>query len=626
MCPEVIASTFALFLLAILLRILYRVWPNRKKTPSQAVFAQFALAAVTLEAETIFDQLLLGGVVNLGKEWASVFYTTEFSLISVIGFLWVKYFVVMQNGSFNSWKKYSMLLRIPTIVVFISAASSYWTDFLFRIINEEGRYYYLDGTYYWIQYLPYLYIIVGFIVFLKQALNDNRAKTIRNLWYLFLFSFPHMTASVFQLLAKVDYGLPQAGICLCVILAYMEMYMEEIKEAERLRDLDAVNAKLREANQAKTRFLFNMSHDIRTPMNAIIGYTNLMGKNIENQAKCKDYIAKIDKSSQYLLSLINNVLEMASIESGAIVNDTHTCNIYTIKQSLESIFGEQMKQKGLEFNVNVDIQHTNIIIDEVKVRSILLNLISNAYKYTLPGGTIVVTVREFHSEKPDCGMYQVIISDTGVGISKEFRSHLFDEFSREKNSSGNKIEGAGLGMSIVKNYVDQLGATISVDSEVGEGTTFTITHPAIPLAQSDEQAAPVETSNVIPRFEGKKVLLVEDNDLNAEIAYEILKGMGIQVDRAEDGIQCIHKMSQSEEGYYDLILMDIQMPNLNGYEATRAIRTTMTGKKADIPILAMTANAFKEDRLESLKAGMNGHLAKPINVIELTQELSRILG
>ncbi|SHK49253.1 ATP-binding protein [Fibrobacter sp. UWEL] len=626
MIPELVSSVFAVFLLVLLIRVLYRVWPNRKDSPSQGIYANFVLAALILEAETIPDLLLLCGIFQLNKIAASIFYTTEFTLIALVAYQWFKYFVTIQNEKKVFTRKWNILFAIPTIIVFIAAASSYWTNALFITEFTDGQYYYLNGTLPWIQYIPYIYILAGMGLIFKQAVKDNREKTRKNLWFIFTFTFPCAIAVAFQALAGIDYGFTQAGICLAVYLSYVELYIEEIKEAKRLKDIDEINAKLKDANQAKTRFLFNMSHDIRTPMNAIIGYTSLISKNMSHPEKCLDYISKIDKSSQYLLSLINNVLEMASIESGAIVNDTRICNIYAIKQSLESIFGEQMKQKGLEFNVNVDIQHTNIIIDEVKVRSILLNLISNAYRYTLPGGTIVVTVREFHSEKPDCGMYQVIISDTGVGISKEFRSHLFDEFSREKNSSGNKIAGAGLGMSIVKNYVEQLGATISVDSEVGEGTTFTITHPAIPLAQSDEQAAPVETSNVIPRFEGKKVLLVEDNDLNAEIAYEILKGMGIQVDRAEDGIQCIHKMSQSEEGYYDLILMDIQMPNLNGYEATRAIRTTMTGKKADIPILAMTANAFKEDRLESLKAGMNGHLAKPINVIELTQELSRILG
>lgn len=626
MKPEIEASIFAVFLLILLCRIFFRVWANRAKAQSQKVFALFALAGIVIEIETIFDQLLLGHILQIGKEAAAVFYTSKYTLFAIIGYLWVKYFCTIQNKSLKSWNEHTWILQIPIILVFIASASSYWTNLVFSIYVEEGQYYYADGSQIWIKYLPYTYILAGLVIFLKQALNDNLEKTRRNLWYIFIFSFPSAIAALFQTLSGIDYGYTQVGISLSVILTYMETYVEEIKEAERLRNLDEVNAKLKDANQAKTRFLFNMSHDIRTPMNAIIGYTSLIGKNISNQEKCLDYITKIDKSSQYLLSLINNVLEMASIESGAIANDSHICNVYTIKQTLESIFGEQMKQKSLDFSVNVDVQHTNIIIDEVKLRSIFLNLISNAYKHTPSGGAVVVTIREFSSEQENCGLYQIIISDTGVGISRKYLPHLFDEFSRERDSSGNKIEGAGLGMSIVKNYVDQLGAQISVDSEQGEGTTFTITHAAIPLAQNEPEDTPTVSTNIIPRFEGKRVLVVEDNDLNAEIAYEILKGMGIQVERAEDGIQCIHKLTHVEEDYYDLILMDIQMPNLNGYEATRAIRTTMDGKKSKLPILAMTANAFKEDKMESMKAGMNGHLAKPINVIELTKELARILG
>ncbi|PWJ59103.1 MULTISPECIES: ATP-binding protein [unclassified Fibrobacter] len=625
MIPELVSSVFAVFLLVLLIRVLYRVWPNRKDSPSQGIYANFVLAALILEAETIPDLLLLCGIFQLNKIAASIFYTTEFTLIALVAYQWFKYFVTIQNEKKVFTRKRNILFAIPTIIVFIAAASSYWTNALFITEFTDGQYYYLNGTLPWIQYIPYIYILAGMGLIFKQAVKDNREKTRKNLWFIFTFTFPCAIAVAFQTLAGIDYGFTQAGICLAVYLSYVELYIEEIKEAKRLKDIDEINAKLKDANQAKTRFLFNMSHDIRTPMNAIIGYTSLISKNMSHPEKCLDYISKIDKSSQYLLSLINNVLEMASIESGTITNDTKTCNIYTIKQTLDTIFGEQMKKKSIDFSVNVDIQHTNIIIDEVKVRSIFLNLISNAYKYTSAGGSVTVTIREFSSEKENCGLFQIIISDTGIGISREFLPHLFEDFAREKNSDRNKIEGAGLGMSIVKNYVEQLGATISVDSEVGEGTTFTITHPAVPLAQNDKPAVQEKVTSTTPRFDGKRVLIVEDNDLNAEIAYEILKGLGIQVERAEDGIQCIHKLNQASDGYYDLILMDIQMPNLNGYETTRAIRSTMDGKKSELPILAMTANAFKEDREESVKAGMNGHLAKPINVIELTKELTRNL-
>lgn len=388
--------------------------------------------------------------------------------------------------------------------------------------------------------------------------------------------------------------------------------------------LEQARKQAEEANMAKTKFLFNMSHDIRTPMNAIIGFTELLQKNLDNPEKRANFVKKIQDSSQFLLSLINNVLEMARIESGKASLDISINNTDIFIQEFRSVFEEQMKQKNIDFSITVDVQHHNIYCDALKIREIFLNLLSNAYKYTMPGGKVSVEIKEFPSEKEGYCIYQGTISDTGIGISKEFLPKLFDEFSREHSFTDNKIEGTGLGMPIVKKYTELMGATISVESEINKGTTF-VFRSSHKIADSLPEKHISETTSEKTSFMGKKILLAEDNDLNAEIAIEILTNAGFTVVRAEDGLQCIQILEQEHKNPFDLILMDIQMPNLDGYKTAEAIRQMQDPDKSKIPILAMTANAFEEDKKAAFDAGMNGHLAKPINVPSLMRELSQIL-
>jgi len=399
-----------------------------------------------------------------------------------------------------------------------------------------------------------------------------------------------------------------------------------IEQNKMNQSLEDAKKKAEAANQAKSKFLFNMSHDIRTPMNAIIGFTDLLEKNIDNKEKCTDYIQKIHQSSHFLSTLINNVLEMARIESGKATLDISVNNTDEFIEGFRSVFEEQMKMKNIDFNINVDVQHIYLYSDALKIREIYLNLISNAFKYTPPGGKVSIAIKEIPCEKEGYCTYQGTISDTGIGMSKEFLPNLFEEFIRERSYTDNKIEGTGLGMPIVKKYLDLMGGTISVKSEVNRGTTFVInTTHRIAEAPSEATTKTTKTYTHSP-LHGKRVLLAEDNDLNAEIAIEVLKNMGLEVERAEDGIQCLIMVGCKPEFYYDLILMDIQMPNMNGYRATEIIRQMSDKLKANIPILAMTANAFEEDKKAALEAGMNGHLAKPINVQELTKEISRLIG
>lgn len=387
---------------------------------------------------------------------------------------------------------------------------------------------------------------------------------------------------------------------------------------------DELNAKMEEANKAKTRFLFNMSHDIRTPMNAIIGFTDLMEKNADDPEKCRDYRRKIRSSSQFLLSLINNVLEMARIESGKVCLENEICDMTQIIANVKDVFETQMEEKSIDFLVKVNVKHNLVYGDSVKIREIFLNLISNAYKYTPEGGRVRVTLEELKNEKEGYLTYHIRVMDSGLGMSKEFLPTIFEEFSREKTYTDNKIEGTGLGMPIVKHYVDLMDGTISVESQLGRGTRFDL---AIPHKIADEEQQ-VDTSYDInyDKFVGKRILIAEDNDLNAEIAEEILKDVGFLVERAEDGRICYDMLRKASTGYYSLILMDIQMPNMNGLQATEAIRAMDDYKKASIPILAMTANAFAEDRRRTAEVGMNGHVAKPIVVKDLMQAISNVIA
>jgi len=409
-----------------------------------------------------------------------------------------------------------------------------------------------------------------------------------------------------------------------------EAQLEEITAAKE--ELEASQNALEEAkkeaeaaNNAKTSFLFNMSHDIRTPMNAIMGFRDLLEKHQEEPQKRADYLRKIEDSSNVLLSIINNVLEMARIEKGTVEVDETAWSAEQFNDTLYSVFYELMVQKGISFTHEIEVHNHYVMCDPIKLREVFLNILSNAYKYTNAGGRVHMRLEEVPSAKPGYAYYRTIISDTGIGMSEEFLPHIYEEFSREHSSTDAKIEGTGLGMPIVKRLVDLMQGTIEVTSAKGVGTTFVVTFPhRITDKSSLVEHYGIELDPKI--FEGKRILLAEDNDLNAEIAQEILGEAGFIVERAEDGAICVDMLKKAPNSYYDLILMDIQMPNMNGYEATRSIRALPDSQKAQIKILAMTANAFEEDKREAYRSGMNGHLAKPVNVRELMRALAAILG
>lgn len=382
----------------------------------------------------------------------------------------------------------------------------------------------------------------------------------------------------------------------------------------------------RSANEAKTRFLFNMSHDIRTPMNAIIGFSGLMEQNLDHKEKAKGYLKKIQASSNLLLTIINQVLEMARIESGTATLNLEPCNLSELFHSVNFVFESYVKKKGLHFQVDSKVQHHYAFCDITKLQQIYLNIVSNAIKYTPADHAITVSVIEVPSHKENYARYIFVCKDTGYGMSEEFLPHIFEEFTREHTTTENKISGTGLGLSIVKSMVDLMGGTIKVESIKGKGTKFTV-DIALQIASKEEfTEEQVMTKEIVNNeMKHKRILLAEDNDLNAEIAIEILKSEGYLVEHASHGQQCIEMLQNASDGYYDLILMDIQMPFMNGYEACKEIRKMKDTQKANIPIIAMTANAFEEDKQMAMQAGMNDYVPKPMDMKILNPILQKYL-
>ena len=380
------------------------------------------------------------------------------------------------------------------------------------------------------------------------------------------------------------------------------------------------------ANKAKTEFLNNMSHDIRTPMNVILGYNQLMKSQL-TESKQLDYQKKIEQSGKLLLAIINNVLDMARIESGKIKVDENYERVGEVVDEIISTFSSEAEEKEIHLSGSMKVTHRNILCDGTKIREIYVNLVGNAIKYTPRGGNVTITVEELPCKEEGYMKVKSEIKDTGIGMSREYLPTLFEPFSREQNTATGKVRGTGLGMPIVKKMVDLMGGSLEVESELGKGTvfTFTLMHKIADRKYYSQRIEKVKASNMGESLGGKHILLAEDNDLNAEIAVTILEEIGIVIERVEDGIQCVNKVEQMSPGTYDLILMDIQMPNMDGYKAAQCIRHLDDKTKAEIPIIAMTANAFAEDRKRAFDAGMNGHIAKPIDVEKLGAVILSVL-
>lgn len=413
------------------------------------------------------------------------------------------------------------------------------------------------------------------------------------------------------------------------VMLYVQNIVRKKHEAAEREKIHAMESSL-----AKSRFLFNMSHDIRTPMNAIIGYTNLARKETKPEI-IHGYLDKIDKSNQHLLALINDILEMSRIENGKIELEYVPLDLCAVFEEIRNLFSEQMKQKRLDFQVHTgQLRNRYVWCDRNSLNRVLLNILGNAYKFTPDGGAITLSLMETGNGEGGYGSYEIRVQDNGIGMSKEFAEKMFIAFERERTSTDSGVEGTGLGMSITKSIVDLMGGAIDVLTAPGSGTTIII-RIKLKLAEADDVRSLEETDDADADagsetegemvFTGKRLLLVEDNAINMEIASMLLSQAGFTVEWAENGKIALDRVSSSQPGYYDVILMDIQMPVMDGYEATRAIRALDNPALAGIPILAMTANAFKEDEQAAERAGMQGHIAKPIDIQKMLETIRKAL-
>ena len=431
--------------------------------------------------------------------------------------------------------------------------------------------------------------------------------------------------------------IPRSYWIMCIVVSYVYsllvatvfylIFSKKHRERQYEAELKKSAEQAKNASEAKTRFLFNMSHDIRTPMNAIVGFSGLLEKNLQNEKKAKEYLGKIQSSSNLLLMIINQILEMARIESGTAVLQLKAEDMDALFHRVHTVFEEDIRKKNLQYHADLDIRHHYVVCDQTKLQEIMLNIISNAIKYTPEGHSIYVEIHEAASENPSKIHYIFSCEDTGIGMSEEYLPHVYEEFSREHTTTENKVQGTGLGLSIIKSMIELMDGSIQVESRQGIGTKFTV-DLSFDIASKEEVYGNQNAMKppAIHTIKGTRILLVEDNDLNAEIAEFILEDMGLIVERVEDGVQCVSRIEQKPAGTYDLILMDIQMPNMDGYRATEMIRGLSDKDKATIPIIAMTANAFEEDRKKALAKGMNGHIAKPVDAEKVEKTICSVLG
>lgn len=464
----------------------------------------------------------------------------------------------------------------------------------------------------------------GFVFFTYQFQTMNSDSKTMKITYSSLYKDFDWTISRGITLRKIDESVSQVlaqyrHIIFIIFFIYVFGVIIIVMYALALTEK---SEELGTANKSKSMFLFNMSHDIRTPMNAVIGFTTLALKDVSNAAKVKDYLTKVKTSSEYMMTILNDILEMARIENGKLDIESAPVNLLEGTENIKTILGEMAESKRIKLELIDNIEHPVVYSDKLHIMQITLNLLSNSIKYTTEGGHVSRVWTETPSDKPGWANYTAIVRDNGIGMAPEFVEKIFDIFERERTDFTTGVQGTGLGMSIVKRLVDAMNGKIEIKSEQNKGTEISVT---IPMKIVEENVANHEDDEIPFDLSGKRVLLVEDNLFNREIAFELLEDRGLTVETANDGSVAIEKIKNSEAGTFDFILMDVQMPVMDGYAATQIIRNLSDKKKANIPIIAMTANAFEEDKKAALKVGMNAHVSKPIDMDVLCKIIATII-
>ena len=583
----------------------------------------------------IIDVNTIGAVIAYGYTSASAFASArregnrKYLVTGLIGVVMSVVFFFY----FMSWKAGAMATESYLILAFWSILG--FVFFLY-VFNADRAKRFGKSTVVWIGLL--FLIFFTSLMWIKQATKDMTASVAENISAFYEErnpdNDPKTTAEAERYLSEQMHTANRVQtrnsvvqmLLIVASLAIMFSVYRIMSKREKQSEADKIRAE--ENSRAKTVFLSNMSHDIRTPMNAILGYTNLARRDGTDAAEMREYLDKIDSSGHHLLALINDVLEMSRIESGKMELEPVSVDLKRTFSEVRDMFATQMKEKSISFTVDTDnVKRNRVLCDKNRLNRVLLNLLSNAYKFTPEGGSISVTVWEIENEKKDWGDYEIRVADSGIGMTPAFAAKIFEAFERERTSTVSGIQGTGLGMAITKSIIDKMGGEIEVNSALGIGTEFVVKLELELLpddevtAKSTEKAeeyAPVD-------FTGMHLLLVEDNEINREIATMILEESGFTLDTAVDGAEGVEKVTASQPGDFAAVLMDIQMPKMNGYEATRAIRALPDPRLANIPIIAMTANAFSEDIKAAEEAGMDGHIAKPLDIGNMMNTLADVL-
>ena len=548
---------------------------------------------------------------------------------TVISLIFFAYFMIPSFHSFSTMATESYLILITwSIFGFI---------FFKYILNKDDMQRFGKSTVVWMTIL--FLIFFTSMMWLREVTHGTTKQVLYNLdgYYseellehgITLNEREHNDSENFiqEQMNFVNYSLAisnwmQMSLIVIALLIMFSVYNSIMK---REREMEMQKIKAEQSNRAKSTFLSNMSHDIRTPMNAIVGYVTILKKNKTLPPETKDYLNKIGASSEHLLALINDVLDMSRIESGKMELEKADADLVKVVQDVYDMFATQMHAKNIEFILDTStVKNRYVVCDKNRLNRVLLNLISNAYKFTPSEGTILISFIEKDFDEKDFGSYQIRIKDTGIGMSKEFAAKVFEAFEREKNSTVSGIQGTGLGMAITKSIVDLMGGTIRVETQQGKGSEFII-DIKFELAKNFVEEKTVEETLEEIDFNGVHLLLVDDVDVNREIATMLLESVGFVIDTAVDGKEAVEKVAKSQPKEYAAVLMDIQMPIMDGYQATNEIRNLKNPELAKIPIIAMTANAFSEDVQKAYDAGMDGHIAKPIDIPSMIETLTKVL-